>query len=244
MKIPFTLFLTFLLSLSLQAQEDNSLDILMEAGMPNLEDNWSMEDYNLAYLVLVNSIKEGSIDLPHHDKASFKALEKLIDAEGLFHYNDTSLNARFKKVSQIQLKISELQELYSKKLRMVNGTLNYGKEMLLIQSFAINMTSELSELGARMMIGKTDLTDRQKAGYARYQRGLKTILFGGLVITLDDNHYFKDEDVCTFASTLYSHFSSLEKRLEPKDRQELRKKIIESKGKLRLDCIQQALEKI
>ena len=134
MKILFTLFPTLLLFISLQAQEDNSLEILMDAGMPKLEDSWIMDEYNLAILVLVNSLKEGNIDLPHHSKASFKVLEKLTDHNGLFQYSDTSLNARFKKASQFQLKISEIQELYSKELRMVNGKLNYGKEMLLIQS--------------------------------------------------------------------------------------------------------------
>ena len=115
--------------------------------------------------------------------------------------------------------------------------------MLLIQSLAIKMTLELSELGVKMMKGKTDLTDRQKAGYARYQRGLKTILLGGLVVSLDDNHYFKDDDVCRFANTLFDLYPSLEKRMKPSDRQELKNKIIESKGKVKLDCIKQALGK-
>ena len=241
MKIPFTLFLTFLLSLSLQAQEDNSLNILMEAGMPDLADSWTMQEYKLAATILVNRIEEGKLDLPHHSKGSARVIEKLFNPEGYFQYTDTSLTARFKASSEFQLKISELQKLYVKEFRLQNGKLNYGKEALLLTTSALYVTEEISGLGAIFIRQNPDLNEKQKAGLARYQGGVKMVLLGSLMTLFDEVDYYPEEDVCTFANHFFSLYSSLERRLEPSDRQELKNKIIESKGKVKLDCIKQAL---
>ena len=244
MKIPFTLFLTLLLGLSLQAQQDNSLDVLMEAGMPDLADSWTMEEYKLATIILVNRIEEGKLDLPHHSKASFKVIEKLFNPEGYFLYTDTSLTARFQMTSEFQVKISELQKLYVKAFRLQDGKLNYGKEALLLTTSALYITEEMSGLGAIFLRQNPDLNETQKAGLVRFQGGVKMVLMGSLITLIDEVDYYPKEDICTFAQHFFSLYSSLEKRLEPTHSQELRKKILESKGKLNYDCIQQALGKI
>lgn len=244
MKIQFTLILLFLLGISLQAQEDSSLDILNQAGMPNLEESWSMEEYNLAALILVNTVKEGKIELPHHKQPSFKLLEKLTNTQNYFQYKDTSLNGRFKTNSQFQLKIGELQQLYVQKFRVINGKLNYGKEGLLIMRSALYMTQDLSELGEIFLKKNPNLSDRQKAGLARYRGGVKNIILGCLMTIFDEFELYEEEDICSFSQDFLGLYLSLEKRLEPADKVELRKRILASKGKVKLNCIKESLEKL
>ena len=200
----------------------------MEAGMPKLEDTWTMEEYKLATTILVNRIEEGKLDLPHHSKTSFKVIEKLLNPEGYFLYSDTSFTAKFQMSSEFQVKISELQKLYVKEFRLQNGKLNYGKEALLLTTSALYLTEELSSLGAIFIRENPNLSDTQKTGLARYQSGVKMVLMGSLITLFDEVEYYPKEDICTFAKHFFSLYSSLERRLEPTDSQELRKKIIDS----------------
>jgi len=244
MKISLSLFLALLLGISLQAQDDGSLNLLMDAGMPKLEDNWTMEEYNLAALLLVNAIKEGKMELPHHDEPSFQILEKLTNTQNYFQYVDTSLNGRFKTNSQFQLKIGELQQLYVKKFRVINGKLNYGKEGLLIMTAALYMTEDLSQLGEIFLRENPNLSDRQKAGLARYRRGVKSIMLGCLMTLLDESNLYSEEDICKFSKNYLGLYTSLETRLEPEDKLELRKRISDSEGKVSLNCIKEPLGKL
>ena len=60
----------------------------------------------------------------------------------------------------------------------------------------------------------------------------------------DESALYSEEDICKFSKNYLGLYTSLETRLEPEDKLELRKRISASEGKVSLNCIKEPLGKI
>ena len=242
MKTLFTTLFFLAISLSLLGQ-NKDLAYFYEQGIPQIENEWNTDDYCTSFNVLSELITSEKIAPPTEGSAAFQIFLKLADGSQYFKNDSANLGLRFQKAVELQSCISKLTMIYHKNLEVIDGKLNYGKPVLLLQSSILYAAEEITKLKEEFLAKNPDLSDTQKKGLDQMRNGLGKVLKGGLITLLDEYSFYDDEDICIFSKKYFMSYEFLKKHIETEIARELRKKLSKSRRSHQLKCVKKNIPK-
>jgi hypothetical protein len=132
-----------------------------------------------------------------------------------FESKEYTLTERLSLYDTFDLFATRVFLTYSQKGKIVNGRLNYEREVTGFIVLLYELIENSAGLGDELTKGMPTLTQKQTDALKQMKNGLTTMMTGGLQTIEKEYNYFSEASICKMSSAFKKFYSVMNKRIDP-----------------------------